>query len=135
ALPIQLQEKQPHPARVIRGGAGPLPSHRRAGCVVTALDLGDLLRLQRHALEPAMHLADIRCRKADAGEPLAAGLDRLADAIARRTVAVRRHQFKRDVVEREQYAIGAVAAVAPGWRAAEQGLIRGGALADVLDEN
>ena len=67
-------------------------------------------------VEPAMHLGDVAGAKADAGEPLAPDLDHVADAIGGHANAVRRHQLQRHVVEREQHAVGAVAAVSPRRR-------------------
>src|SRR5262249_20884683 len=93
------------------------------------------LRLQRDPLQPPVHLRDIGGCEADAGEPLAARAYHVANAIGRNAELARCHQFQRHVIERERYALGAVAAVVPGRRAAEQRLVAGGALADVPYED
>jgi hypothetical protein len=135
ALAVELEKEHPHTAGEIGGRAGALPVQRCAGHRVPAFELGYRLGLQRHALEPALHLADIGRGEADAGEPLAALADHVADAVGRKAEPARRHQFQRHVGKREQHAIGTIAAALPGGRGAEQRLIGGQALANILREN
>src|ERR1700738_4112354 len=70
-----------------------------------------------------MHLGDVTGSKTEAGEPLAPLGDGGANALRLRVLAVRRHQLQRDVVEREQRAVGAVAAVSPRRLPRKQRLI------------
>src|SRR3569833_2421846 len=82
-----------------------------------------------------MHLADVRGRKADAGEPLAPRREDLANAIGAPTGAARRHQFERHVVEREQHAIGTVAGLSPGGLSRQQRLVGGHARVHVVQQD
>ena len=65
--------------------------------------------------------------------PWAASTARMRSAFG--ALAARRHQFQRRVVEREQDAVGALAAVLPGRRTGKQGLVGGGGRVDVAGEN
>ena len=82
-----------------------------------------------------MHFGDVGGAKADAGEPLALFGKHGANPVRGRAVAVGRHQLQRHVVEREQHALGAVAAASPRRRARKQRLIGGGAGLDIADQN
>src|SRR6516165_6965455 len=82
-----------------------------------------------------MRLEDICRAETHARKPYAGRLDDLADAVGGRAEAVRSHQFQRHIVEREHHAIGTVAAVLPGRRAAQERLIGDPALVDVLEQN
>ena len=68
-----------------------------------------------------MHFCDVIAAKTEARQPLALLGQHSADVVF--AAAIRRHQFDRHVVEREQRARRAAAGVAPGWRAAEQRLV------------
>ena len=72
-----------------------------------------------------MRPRDIAGAEAEARKPLALRDERAADALGGIVIAMRRHQFQRRVVEREQHAVGAVPAVAPGRRPREQRLVGG----------
>ena len=60
---------------------------------------------------------------------------RTAASAGGRCAAGRRHQLERHVVEREQYAVGAVAGVPPRRRAREQRLIGQFARRDIANQN
>ena len=55
AISSQFQKKHPHAPGHLGCGAGPLPGQGGAGRRINALDVGDGIRLQRQAIEPAMH--------------------------------------------------------------------------------
>src|SRR5204863_2901864 len=90
---------------------------------------------QRQAIEPPVQFCDVIRAEAEARQSLALFGQHGADTARRLAVAAGRHQLDRHVVEREQHAVGAIAAVLPGRRTAEQRLIGGGALLDVAGEN
>jgi sugar/nucleoside kinase (ribokinase family) len=107
----------------------------RAGERIFALDIDNGIGLQRQTTEPAIHLGDIGRAKADARQPLARGVDHLADAIGLDADAAGRHQFHGHVIEGEQHPIRAVTAAPPGGRPAQQRDVGGFARLDVLDED
>ena len=93
------------------------------------------VRFQCEPVEPAMHLADVAGSEADACEALALCGQNAANPVRIGALAAWRHQFQRRVVEREQDAIGALAAVLPGRRARKQGLVSGRGRVDIAGEN
>src|SRR5215204_3032596 len=82
-----------------------------------------------------MRPGDVAGPEADACHALALCGQQGTNAIRIGVLAARRHQFQRRIVEREQNAVGALAAVLPGRRARKQGLVSGGGGIDVAGEN
>jgi hypothetical protein len=131
----QFKEKQPDTAGGVGRSPGPLPRQGRARYRITAFGFRDRLRLQRQPIQPAMHFFDVAGAKTEARQSLALRGDDAADPVRGRALAARRHQLQRHVVEREQHAVGAVAAVAPRQCAREQGLVGSRSGFDIADEN
>src|SRR5258706_1768635 len=82
-----------------------------------------------------MHFRNVTGSKTDARQPLALLRNNRTNPIRGRAVAVGRHQLQRHVVEREQYAVGAVAGVPPRRRARKQRLIGQFGRRDIADQN
>ena len=82
-----------------------------------------------------MHFGDVVGTKTKARQSFALIGEHAANAIRGGAVAARGHQFQRHIVEREQHALGAVAAGLPRWRAREQCLVGRRACPDVVDED
>src|SRR5436309_9789457 len=82
-----------------------------------------------------MHPRDIGGRKANAGEPLALLVEYGTNAVGDCTIAVRRYQLQRHVIEREQHRCRAVANTAPRGCAREQSLMCSDAGLEIVDQN
>jgi hypothetical protein len=122
-------------ARRLGRGAGTLPREHGPADGVAAFDLCYRFRLQRQPVEPAVCLGDVAGSKADARQPLALRGKHRTNTIRIRALAVRRHQFQRGVIEREQDAIGTMVAVLPGRRARKQRLVGRGRRMNVAGKN
>ena len=94
---------------------------------------GSGFSVSRSSRRCILAMSSVRKQRLASPSPCAASTARMRSAVC--ALAARRHQFQRHVVEREQHALGAVAAVLPGRRPREQRLVGGGSRRDVAGQN
>ncbi len=119
--------------RLRRGCASRTAWRRRCASRLSTSATGSGFRVSRSSRRCIFAMSSVRKQRLANPSPCAARTLRMRSALA--PVAGRRHQFQRHVVEREQHAVGAVAAVLPGRRPRKQRLVRRLARRDIAGEN